>query len=111
VEARILKVKKKAEVNAEIAKELRLSEEAVGRLGVAKVKIQVTKAGPSDACASMAGKSGQVVVCYELSNKDLKLKKGEVVQLHYSSFPGFPPYGVPGWEIWYVGEAAKPSLD
>ena len=46
VEARVNKVEKRADVDAEIAKQLDLKEDAIGRLGVAMIEITVVKAAP-----------------------------------------------------------------
>lgn len=106
VEARIDKFEKRADVDAEIAKQLDLKDGAIGKLGVAMIEITVVKAAPkdgkNDACAKLTGNSGRIVAFYELSNKAVKWEKGEILHFDYWAFAGFAPYGVPGKEVWTI---------
>ena len=107
VEAKVVKVERRATVNAEIAEALELEKEMIGKLGVAAADITIlqatSKKDQAEDCARLKGQSGRAVIRYELANKELKLEAGEVIQLHYWAFAGFAPYGVPGKEVWWVG--------
>jgi hypothetical protein len=106
VEAKVLGVEKKAAVDAAIAKELDLEEAAIGKMGVVKMEIAVTKssskAGQQADCTKLVGVSGPVVAFYELADKTVRLEKGAVLPFDYLGYAGFAPYGVPGQEVWTI---------
>jgi len=107
VEAKVLGVEKKADVDAEIAKALDLEETAIGKLGVVKMEITVTKssspkAGQQADCAKLVGVSGTIVAFFELADKTVRLEKGAVLPFDYLGFAGFAPYGVQGRERWMI---------
>ena len=108
VRAKVLKLEKKAAVDAQIAQTLDLPETAIGALGVAKVEIDVLDAkvrrGQKESCDAMVGKTGTIVVRYPLARQDVQLAAGEVLDLDYFGYAGFAPYGVPGRESWTLRE-------
>ena len=108
VKAKVLKLEKRAAVDAQIAQTLDLPETAIGVLGVAKVEIDVLDAkvrrGQKESCDAMVGKTGTIVVRYPLARQDMQLGAGEVLDLDYFGYAGFAPYGVPGRESWTLKE-------
>lgn len=106
VDVRVNQVEKKTKVTAELAKELGLGKDAVGRLGLAALDATAVsaKAGPGKkdtGCADLVGHQGRLVLHYELSDPRAgKLVAGSVIRLHFTALAGFAPYGVPGTEIW-----------
>lgn len=104
VKAKILSLDKRSPVTLEIAQTLGLPEETIGVLAVALVAIDVLDAerrrGSKESCEAMVGKTGKVVVRYGAGTAEPRFAAGEILDLDYFGYAGFPPYGVPGREAW-----------
>lgn len=106
VEVRVNRIEKQATVTPEIAAELHLRPDTVGRQGVAMLDAKVVGAkgrhGTQEAdCSKLVGNSGMLIVRYEASDPRAgKLVAGEVIRLNYLALAGFAPYGVEGTEVW-----------